>query len=51
MSPALSIIGLAPMTQKLQLTQSLGGRVSPCHGEWWGGLLFFQRAGVHSMWG
>jgi hypothetical protein len=30
------------MTQKPQLTQSLGGRVTPCHGEWWGRIAFLS---------
>jgi hypothetical protein len=29
----LSIIGLEPMTQNFHAGQSLGGRVTPCHGE------------------
>jgi hypothetical protein len=33
MYKAFSIIGPEPMTQKPQLSQSLGGRVKPCHGE------------------
>jgi hypothetical protein len=36
----LSIIGLEEVTQKRQAGQSLGGRVTPCHGEWWGRTAF-----------